>query len=60
MRQLFLSLICLFGCALASGRAESNDPADHFLNAYTAFQKAEKAEGEGKYKAALAGYNISG
>jgi tetratricopeptide (TPR) repeat protein len=59
MRHTLFSLICLFGCALASGRAESNDPADHFLNAYTAFQKAEKAEGEGKFKAAVAGYKLA-
>jgi Tfp pilus assembly protein PilF len=58
MRITLFSLISLFGCALASSGAESNDPADHFLNAYTAFQKAEKAEGEGKYNAALTGYKV--
>jgi Flp pilus assembly protein TadD len=59
MRITLLSLICLFGCAFASRGAESNDPADHFLNAYTAFQKAEKAEGEGKFKVALTGYKTA-
>ena len=48
-----------FAClslALVSGRAETADPADVFLEAYRTFQKAEQLEGSGNAREALKTY----
>ena len=56
MRHFLLIFGVLLGFAVGPIRAQSNDPADYFLNAYTAFQKGEKAEGAASFRTAAGAY----
>lgn len=55
MRKLLLLLVSL-AFAASPALAQSSDPSDHFLTAYMAYQKGEKAENSGSFSSALTAY----
>jgi tetratricopeptide (TPR) repeat protein len=57
MRLSAFTLLALLGLSATPAFADSGDPSDQFLNAYLAFQKAEKAEGAGNVRGAISGYS---
>src|SRR4030095_7172685 len=61
MRHTFFCLLALSGFLAAPLlRAQSNEPADHFLTGYSAYQKGEKAESAHNYRVAAAAYKQAG
>lgn len=56
MRLNALSLLAFLGVAVTSAYAETGDASDQFFNAYLAFQKGERAEASGNFRAAASAY----
>src|SRR6478735_5171103 len=57
MRPNTLPVLAFLGLAATAAYADSGDASDQFLNAFLAFQKAEKAEAAGNIPGAIKGFN---